>query len=354
MQRLADYDFQIPGALIAQSPALKRSESRLLVMDEQKLIHDQHFYQLPQWLRAGDLVVLNHTAVLKARLRAQKPSGGAVEVLIERLIAPCEALALVGSNKKLRIGQVLHILTSTADIACSARIKARCEALFVVEFDMDALSVMDAYGSIPLPPYIAKQADGNDEERYQTIYARDWGSVAAPTAGLHFDQPLFDVLGQLGIAITSLSLHVGMGTFLPVREAEIEKHRMHPEVFNLSEHCARAVADARQRGGRVFAVGTTTLRTLETCADPGQPGLVIAQKGETRLFVRPGFRFTVCDALITNFHLPKSTLMMLVSAFAGFESVRRCYAHAVAHQYRFFSYGDACLFFRERSCLSSM
>ena len=350
MQKLSDYDFDIPESLIAQSPSPRRSESRLLVLDEQSLIHDQYFHQLPRWLRSGDLIVLNHTAVLKARLRARKPSGGAVEILIERVTARFQALAMIGSNKKLRMGQTLQILTHQADIACEARIIARQGSLFIVEFDQDPFDLMLAHGKLPLPPYITKEPDALDEDRYQTVFSRNLGSVAAPTAGLHFDQPLLDALARYGVAVASLSLHVGMGTFLPVRDEDIGKHTMHAELFHLGEDCAKAVADARRRGGRVFAVGTTSLRTLESCADPQDRGKVIAQSGETRLFIRPGFQFKVCDALITNFHLPRSTLMMLVSAFAGYESIRSCYAHAVASRYRFFSYGDACLFFRPTTC----
>jgi S-adenosylmethionine:tRNA ribosyltransferase-isomerase len=344
-QNLSDYDYQLPESLIAQRPTENRSDSRLLVLDEGSRIHDHRFKHLPQWLKPGDLIVVNNSSVLKARLIARKPSGGAAELLIERVIAPNRALAMIGSNKRLKIDQTLNILSKQGATVAQASIKERHDSLFVLDFNQDPFVLMQDHGVLPLPPYIASQADRDDATRYQTIYGQIPGSVAAPTAGLHFDQPMIDQLLSIGVEIASVTLHVGLGTFLPVRVEDIQKHRMHAEHYALSEDCAQAISKARQRGGRVIAVGTTALRTLESCADPTTAGHVLAQQGETRLFIRPGFRFKVCDALITNFHLPKSTLLMLVSAFAGFEAIRKAYAHAIDKQYRFFSYGDACLFF---------
>ncbi|NCX73359.1 MAG: tRNA preQ1(34) S-adenosylmethionine ribosyltransferase-isomerase QueA [Betaproteobacteria bacterium] len=370
MQSLSDYDYVLPGSLIAQAPAAKRSDSRLLVFDRQRTLHDQLFHQLPQWLCPGDLLVINDSSVLKARLRARKPSGAAVEVLIERVIGPRQALALLGSNKKLKVDQRLEILNASVihddsathpasaidhgpetlhasrDRVCDAVIIERRDMLFVIEFEADPYWLMQTQGSLPLPPYIGGVNGRQDEQRYQTVYGSKPGSIAAPTAGLHFDDALLAHLQQQDLALARLTLHVGLGTFLPVRENQIDKHRMHAELFELSETCAEAITQTRQRGGRVIAVGTTSLRTLESCADPQRAGHVIAQRGETSLFIRPGYRFQICDGLITNFHLPQSTLLMLVSAFVGFESVKQIYAHAIAKQYRFFSYGDACLFFR--------
>ncbi|NCX44329.1 MAG: tRNA preQ1(34) S-adenosylmethionine ribosyltransferase-isomerase QueA, partial [Betaproteobacteria bacterium] len=356
MQSLSDYDYVLPGSLIAQAPAAKRSDSRLLVFDRQRTLHDQLFHQLPQWLCPGDLLVINDSSVLKARLRARKPSGAAVEVLIERVIGPRQALALLGSNKKLKVDQRLEILNASVihddsathpasaidhgpetlhasrDRVCDAVIIERRDMLFVIEFEADPYWLMQTQGSLPLPPYIGGVNGRQDEQRYQTVYGSKPGSIAAPTAGLHFDDALLAHLQQQDLALARLTLHVGLGTFLPVRENQIDKHRMHAELFELSETCAEAITQTRQRGGRVIAVGTTSLRTLESCADPQRAGHVIAQRGETSLFIRPGYRFQICDGLITNFHLPQSTLLMLVSAFVGFESVKQIYAHAIAKQ----------------------
>lgn len=349
MHQLSDYDYKLPESLIAQAPSPRRSDARLLVLDQDQRIHDHAFHQLKQWLRADDLVVINDSAVMKARLSARKPSGGAIEVLIERVIAGRRALAMIGSNKKLAIGQTFHILDQQGTAVCTAVMRERQDLLFVLEFDKDPVLLMREHGSLPLPPYIGSQPGRDDANRYQTIYGHRPGSVAAPTAGLHFDQPLIDQLQSMGVSFASLTLHVGIGTFAPVREAIIDQHRMHAEVYTLGEDCARAIARARQKGGRVVAVGTTALRTLETCANPDKPGHVNPQHGETKLYIRPGFSFQICDALLTNFHLPKSSLLMLVSAFAGFETMQKVYAHAIEKQYRFFSYGDASLLLRKQA-----
>jgi S-adenosylmethionine:tRNA ribosyltransferase-isomerase len=349
MHSLSDYDYKLPETLIAQTPSPRRSDARLLVLDQDQCIHDQDFHQLSQWLQADDLVVINDSAVMKARLRARKPSGGALEVLIERVITARQALAMIGSNKKLAIGQAFQILDQQGSAVCEAVIRERQESLFILEFGQDPAHLMREHGSLPLPPYIGRQPDRDDANRYQTVYGHRTGSVAAPTAGLHFDQPLIARLQSMGVVFTSLTLHVGIGTFSPVRAVMIDQHRMHAEVYELGEDCARAIARAREKGGRVVAVGTTALRTLETCANPDKPGHVSAQCGETRLFIRPGFAFQICEALITNFHLPRSSLLMLVSAFAGFETIQKVYAHAIEKQYRFFSYGDASLLLRKKS-----
>lgn len=357
MLSVSDFDFVLPEDLIAQQPATERVASRLLEVKPVAALRDWRFSDLPQLLQPGDVVVLNDSAVLKARLRARKESGGAVEILIERVIDERRALALVGTKRKLLPGQQLQVLgrshlAPSADIVgaaaggndrlSSATVCGREDAFTLLEFDHPIAMLMEQAGTVPLPPYIRPDPSRNDEDRYRTVYQRTPGSVAAPTAGLHFDNHLLECLEAGGVRIARLTLHVGAGTFLPVRHEDPSCHTMHPEFFELGEDCAAEIARARANGGRVVAVGTTSLRTLESCADQERRGLVRSARGETRLFVRPGYGFRVCDALLTNFHLPRSTLLMLVSAFAGYSTIRDAYAHAVHHRYRFYSYGDAC------------
>ncbi|MGL1832422.1 tRNA preQ1(34) S-adenosylmethionine ribosyltransferase-isomerase QueA [Rhodocyclaceae bacterium SMB388] len=332
--KLDDFDYPLPPELIAQAPLPDRSASRLLVVDGDTLA-DRMFSDLPELLHPGDLLVLNDTRVIHARLHGTKSTGGAVEVLVERPIGPHEALAQIRSSKSPRTGSVIR-LADAFDVTVLGRVGEFFHLRFPAEANL--LDLLERHGSLPLPPYIQREADDFDESRYQTIYAREPGSVAAPTAGLHFDQALLDRLAARDIDVAWLTLHVGAGTFQPVRVNELGEHRMHRERFVLPAETVAAIAATRAAGGRVIAVGTTSLRTLEGAAQDGE---LEAGAGETDLFILPGFRFRVVDALITNFHLPKSTLLMLVAALAGMEPVRRAYAHAVADAYRFFSYGDA-------------
>jgi len=332
--RLSDFDFDLPDALIAQHPAPDRAASRLLRVGADTL-EDLAFRDLPGLLRAGDLLVMNDTRVIKARLLGHKAgSGGAVEALVERVIDAHEALAQLRASKTARPGTRLRFG------AAEAVVTGRHDAFFVLRFDAPVLEVLEREGRTPLPPYIAHAAGADDDDRYQTVYARAPGAVAAPTAGLHFDAPLLARLRASGVDAAWVTLHVGAATFQPVRVDDIREHRMHSERYVLPQATVDAIHATRARGGRVVAVGTTSLRTLESAAAGG--GLA-AGSGETNLFVTPGFRFRVVDRLVTNFHLPRSTLMMLVSAFAGMARIRRAYAHAIAQRYRFFSYGDAML-----------
>mgnify|MGYP002619888436 CR=1 FL=1 len=332
--KLDDFDYFLPPERIAQTPLPDRSASRLLVLDGDTL-QDRSFGDLPELLHPNDLLVFNDTRVIHARLHGVKDSGGQVEVLIERPIGAHEALAQVRASKSPRTGTRLRL----AD-AFDVTVLGRVGEFFHLRFpdDEDLLQRLEQYGRLPLPPYIRRSAGDADEARYQTVYAREPGSVAAPTAGLHFDEALLERLRKHGVRCAWLTLHVGAGTFQPVRVDDLGEHRMHRERYVLPEETVAAIAETRRAGGRVIAVGTTSLRALEGAA---QEGTLEAGSGETELFILPGFRFQVVDAMITNFHLPKSTLMMLVSAFAGMQPIRNAYAHAVREEYRFFSYGDA-------------
>ncbi len=334
---LSQFDYELPPELIAQVPAPQRSGSRLLHLDVSGALHDRRFAELPTLLRAGDLLVFNDTRVIKARLRGQKESGGRVEVLVERITAPQTALAHVRASKSPRAGTRLRL----AD-AFDVKVSGREGELFELLFPENVLALLEAHGSTPLPPYITHDAGEDDDSRYQTVYAREPGAVAAPTAGLHFDENMLDVLAQQGVDHTFVTLHVGAGTFQPVRVEKLSEHVMHAERFHVSAETMQKICQTRAAGGRVVAVGTTSVRALESAAAQlvSAPEGVDAE-GDTRLFITPGYRFQLVDALITNFHLPQSTLLMLVSALAGMEPIRRAYAHAVQSRYRFFSYGDA-------------
>lgn len=331
---LESFDYDLPPELIAQAPLAERSSSRLLVMDGETLA-DRRFAELSELVRPGDLLVFNDTRVIHARLFGVKASGGQVEVLIERAIGDHEALAQVRASKPPKPGSTIRL----AD-AFEVSVVGRVGEFYHLRFP-DAkplLELIEQHGHLPLPPYISRSADNFDESRYQTVFNRTPGSVAAPTAGLHFDQALLARLEQRGVGCAWLTLHVGAGTFQPVRVSDLGEHRMHRERYLLPIETVAAIEATHAAGGKVIAVGTTSLRALEGAA---QQGRLEAGSGETELFILPGFEFKVVDALITNFHLPKSTLLMLVSAFAGFSAIRRAYAHAVAERYRFFSYGDA-------------
>jgi len=337
---LESFDYALPPELIAQHPAQARAASRLLQLCGAALT-DQGFSDLPGLLSPGDLLVFNDTRVIKARLCGHKASGGRVEVLIERLLDDHEALAQLRASKPARSGTELLLEGSIA-----AKVQERDGDLYRIRFQGETglHELLERHGRVPLPPYIAHPADAQDESRYQTVYAREPGAVAAPTAGLHFDQALLDRLQAAGVRFAWLTLHVGAGTFQPVRVQDLSRHRMHSERYTIPEATRAALVDARRRGARIVAVGTTSVRALESAARETPSGWeVAAGPGETRLFIVPGYRFRIVDRLITNFHLPRSTLLMLVCAFAGTEPVLRAYAHAVAQRYRFFSYGDAML-----------
>jgi S-adenosylmethionine:tRNA ribosyltransferase-isomerase len=325
--QVSKFDYELPPELIAQHPVAQRSESRLLHLDAASGgLRDLKFTDFPQLVGSQDLVVLNDTRVVKARLVGRKASGGKIELFVERAIGSREALALIRASHPPAPGSELVI----QDLR--VRVEGREGQLYRVRFPEDVDTVLEQFGVVPLPPYIRHAPQPEDAERYQTVYAAVPGAVAAPTAGLHFNEEMLKKMGQTGAAIAKLTLHVGFGTFQPVRAEEIEAHRMHSERYRISRETWNAMS-----GRRVLAVGTTSLRALEAAALTGR------LEGETDLFIYPGFEFKVVRRLLTNFHLPRSTLLMLVSAFAGIDNIREAYAHAIARRYRFFSYGDAML-----------
>jgi S-adenosylmethionine:tRNA ribosyltransferase-isomerase len=332
---LSDFDYELPVELIAQTPAATRASSRLLHVDAAGGLHDSQFACLTQLLKPNDLLVFNDTRVIQARLFGQKATGGKVEVLIERITAINEALAHIKASKSPNPGSALRL----AD-AVDVTVLGRADDLFILKFDAPVLDILEQHGTVPLPPYINHQPDAQDLQRYQTVYARAPGAVAAPTAGLHFDQAMFEQLEQLGVQRTFVTLHVGAGTFQPVRDGDLAKHVMHAEWYTVPDSTIQAIARARALGGRVIAVGTTSVRALESAAKL-DPAMTQSQSGDTRLFIQPGFEYKIVDAMITNFHLPQSTLLMLVSAFIGLVPMKRAYQHAIQERYRFFSYGDA-------------
>ncbi|OAN29373.1 tRNA preQ1(34) S-adenosylmethionine ribosyltransferase-isomerase QueA [Pseudomonas oryzihabitans] len=331
---VADFHFDLPESLIARHPLAERRGSRLLVLDgpSGELSH-RHFADLLGYLQPGDLMVFNDTRVIPARLFGQKASGGKLEILVERVLDEERVLAHVRSSKSPKPGSRILI-----DGGAEAEMVARHEALFELKFAEPVLPLLERVGHMPLPPYIDRPDEAEDRERYQTVYARNAGAVAAPTAGLHFDEPLLEAIRAKGVATAFVTLHVGAGTFQPVRVERIEDHHMHREWLQVDQAVVDAVAACRARGGRVIAVGTTSVRSLESAARDGQ---LKAFAGETDIFLYPGRPFHVVDALVTNFHLPESTLLMLVSAFAGYRETMAAYATAVVEGYRFFSYGDA-------------
>jgi len=334
--RLADFHYDLPPDRIAQYPPARRGDSRLLVLDGATGgIEDRHFSDLPGYLRPGDLLVFNDTRVIPARLHGVKDSGGRIEVLVERLLDAQRALAHVRASKPPRPGREIRVGDGTL------RVIGRQGDLYELELAAGELpGFLDRHGHVPLPPYIERPDEPADRERYQTVYAERPGAVAAPTAGLHFDQPMLDRLAAQGIRFGRVTLHVGAGTFQPVRGDRLDEHVMHAEQVEVGEALCELAAATRREGGRIVAVGTTAVRSLETAAAGGE---LRPFRGDTRLFIRPGYRFRSVDRLLTNFHLPQSTLLMLVSAFAGHAPVMRAYRHAVHAGYRFFSYGDAML-----------
>ncbi len=340
-----DFDYYLPTQLIAAHPPAERSASRLLRLSGASpsnaisdAMSDHRFTDLPQFLERGDVLVFNDTRVIKARLFGEKDSGGRVEVLIERVVSAHVAWTQVRASKAPRPGTKLRL-----EGAISATMVSRQDDLFELHFDGEEslLELLERHGRLPLPPYIERPADSEDEARYQTVYAQAPGAVAAPTAGLHFDKAMLERLREAGIVTAWLTLHVGAGTFQPVRTNLLSEHRMHAERFSIPAATAEAIATARTAGRRIVAVGTTSLRALEAAAS--EEGVITPGEGETRIFITPGYRFRVVDRLLTNFHLPRSTLLMLVSAFSGMAPVRAAYRHAIEAGYRFFSYGDAML-----------
>ena len=335
-----DFDFDLPSELIAQYPVKQRSSSRLLYLDSLNgEMGDLRFVDLVDYLRPNDVMVFNDTRVIKARLFGTKDSGGRVEVMVERVLDDSCVLAVIRASHaprrggKLLLADCLHVM-----------VVDRNDAFYTLQFvhDEPVHTLLDRYGHLPLPPYIARNTSPMDEARYQTVYAKNSGAVAAPTAGLHFDTPVLDKIRAKGVTVAYVTLHVGAGTFQPVRVEAIADHVMHREWFNIPEETVCAIEQAQARSGRVMAVGTTTLRALEASALRHE-GRLSAGWGETDIFITPGYCFRVVERLLTNFHLPRSTLLMLVSAFGGMDAIRNAYRHAVAQKYRFFSYGDAML-----------
>lgn len=345
--QLSDFDYDLPAELIAQYPLAKRTASRLLDVTQNStekskaIFHDRIFTEIEELLLPGDLLIFNDTKVIPARLLGQKESGGKVELLIERVIDDKTALTQIRSSKTPKPGQKIvigHLTLNPIEVEVLERAPnskdGEISPFFMISFPGDCLDLLSAYGELPLPPYISHTPDDTDGERYQTVIAKNPGAVAAPTAGLHFDQDLLIRLKNKGVQVEFVTLHVGAGTFSPVRSEDLSQHQMHFERFTIPKATRDAIACAKEDKRRVIAVGTTSLRALES-------SVIFGDKGDTNLFITPGYQFKVVDVLITNFHLPKSTLLMLVSAFAGYETIREAYQYAIAHQFRFFSYGDA-------------
>ena len=328
--RISDFSYSLPDELIARFPAAVRRGSRLLEVGEQFV--DRQFAELPALLKSGDLLVFNDTKVIPARLYGQKETGGKVEILIERVTGETTALAHVRASKSPKPGGVIHVDEELVTVV------AREGQLFALEFAAPIMPLLDKAGEMPLPPYLERPAEASDDDRYQTVYARDPGAVAAPTAGLHFDEAMLEETRAMGVEHAWVTLHVGAGTFQALRQEQVEENRLHKEQVEVSQAVCDAVAATRARGGRVIAVGTTSVRALESASQQGE---LQAFRGETDLFILPGYEFRSVDAMLTNFHLPESSLLMLVAAFAGKERILAAYEHAVREKYRFFSYGDS-------------
>lgn len=337
--QLSDFDFQLPEDLIAHYPPARRGDSRLLYMNRQSgALQHLGFADFPSLLRPEDLLVFNNTRVIPARLFGHKRSGGKIELLVERVMPDNRVLAQLRSNHPL--AEAAELLFEHEGRTAVAVVEGREDGFYLVRFEpaLDLMDFLDRAGHMPLPPYIRRADEATDRESYQTVYASRQGAVAAPTAGLHFSDEMLAALRERGIATAEVTLHVGAGTFQPVRSTTIEAHRMHAEYLEVSEDVCAAVQACRARGGRVVAIGTTTVRCLETASQNGE---LRPYRGDTRIFIYPGYRFRTVDALLTNFHLPQSTLLMLVSAFSSRENILNAYQEAVKERYRFFSYGDA-------------
>jgi S-adenosylmethionine:tRNA ribosyltransferase-isomerase len=336
--KLSDFDYHLPEELIAKNPLNNRSDSRLLVVNE--YLEDHTFSEIISYINPGDLLIRNDTRVVKARIFGHKPSGGKVEVMLERIIDQQHFIAHVRTSKRINIGMEI-ILPDDLVVTVSETL----DGLFALQTRtaIDLYAYLEHHGNLPLPPYMQRQAEIADESRYQTVYAAHNGSVAAPTAGLHFTPEILTQIEAKGATVASVTLHVGSGTFKPVSVENISEHKMHSEVFQINKATIELIKQTKARGGKIIAVGTTSLRTLESVAKRG----LHAQSGETDIFITPGFKFQLVDKLITNFHLPKSTLLMLVSAFSGKDKIDMAYQHAIKNNYRFFSYGDAMLLTRQ-------
>ena len=335
--KLSDFSFELPESLIAQFPTENRTDSRLLVSNNDIL--DDFFRNLGTYLDPGDLLVLNDTKVIPARLFGRKESGGKIEIMLERLVGNNTALAMIRSSRSPKIGSLLELENKTKVL-----VKDKQESIYLLQFECDDIDeLLKGCGHIPLPPYISRNDIKEDQNRYQTVYANHSGAVAAPTAGLHFDKQLLSKLKKMDIDHTFVTLHVASGTFQPVKVDNIEEHQIHSEYFEIDQNTADMINQTKKRGGKIIAVGTTSVRVLESSFKDGK---VRAQKGDTQIFIYPGFNFNVVDKLITNFHLPKSSLLMLVSAFVGHEKMHEIYQHAIDKKYRFYSYGDSMLLTR--------
>ena len=339
---ISDFDFNLPEHLIAQNPPIVRGSSRLLVALSGQDIEDKSFPDLFEYIAAGDVLVFNNTKVMKARLFGQKASGGKIEALIERVIDKHTALAHLRSSKSPKAGTELIF-----DGAVRAVMLERVGELFKIQFSgsQNVYELLEQHGALPLPPYIERAADDDDDTRYQTVYAKHQGAVAAPTAGLHFTEEILNQLKNKGVEFAEVTLHVGAGTFQPVRVDNIADHKMHSEWFNIPEQTVQQIESAKARGNKIWSVGTTSLRAIESAA---RSDSLKAGTGDTDIFITPGYEFQVIDCLLTNFHLPKSTLLMLVSAFSGYDRIRQIYQHAIAQEYRFFSYGDAMILGKQK------
>ena len=339
---ISDFDFNLPEHLIAQNPPIVRGSSRLLVALSGQDIEDKSFPDLFEYVAAGDVLVFNNTKVMKARLFGQKASGGKIEALIERVLDKHTALAHLRSSKSPKAGTELIF-----DGNVRAVMLERVGELFKIQFSgsQNVYELLEQHGALPLPPYIERAADDDDDTRYQTVYAKHQGAVAAPTAGLHFTEEILNQLKNKGVEFAEVTLHVGAGTFQPVRVDNIADHKMHSEWFNIPERTVQQIESAKARGNKIWSVGTTSLRAIESAA---RSGSLKAGTGDTDIFITPGYEFQVIDCLLTNFHLPKSTLLMLVSAFSGYDRIRQIYQHAIAQEYRFFSYGDAMILGKQR------
>ena len=336
--QLSDFNYELPNDLIAQHPLANRTDSRLLELrpdvDQHVQLVDRQFREILDLVKPGDLLVFNDTKVIPARLHGKKETGGLVELLIERISGEQQAWVQVRASKVPKTGSIVHIHNQAGE-TFDVEMIGYDGRFYEVRFPENVFALLERFGELPLPPYIEHQPDGEDAQRYQTVVAKNPGAVAAPTAGLHFDESILQQLRDMGVNHATVTLHVGAGTFTPVREEDLSKHKMHYEWFSIPESTLKAIEETKRSGSRIIAVGTTSLRALESQAISGQ------SSGETNLFITPGFQFKTVDCLLTNFHLPKSTLLMLVSAFAGVDNIRAAYQHAIQQQYRFFSYGDA-------------
>ncbi len=336
---ISKFDYDLPEALIAQTPVANRSESRLLNVAGE--LQDLDFNQITMLLNPGDLLITNNTKVIAARLQGKKPTGGKVEIMLEQVLDTRRVLAQIKSGKSIKTGQIIQLADDVEVV-----VRGRTREFFELEFiGLAVQACLDKYGQTPLPPYIRRAPEEQDDRRYQTVYASQSGAVAAPTAGLHFDDRLLNEIESAGVNRCELTLHVGAGTFQPVRVTNITEHKMHQEYYEISDRVVQSIAKTRRCGGRVIAVGTTTVRALESAYDVNELQQPCQQP--TDIFIYPGFRFNVVDALLTNFHLPRSTLLMMVCAFAGYETIMQAYQHAISTGYRFFSYGDAMFLNRE-------